>query len=92
MSIFGDNTHSIFDDNIHWEIRLLGAIIRMNINDYNDPKSPWYKHAKKWLFGNAGKVDSEGRPKNKLEFWLSYTDIDPDAIRRHLKKPDDFKK
>ena len=83
---------SIFDDNIHWEIRLLGAIIRINIYDYNDPKSPGYKHAKKWLFDNSGEVDSKGRPKNKLEFWLSYTDIDPDAIRRHLKKPDDFKK
>ncbi len=83
---------SIFDNNTHWEIQLLGAIIRVNINDYNNPESPWYEHAKKWLFGNAGKVDSEGRLKNKLEFWLSYTDVHPDAIRRLLKKPDDFEK
>lgn len=84
MSVFGN-------DKTSWEYRLLGAIIRLNIECYNNPLSSHHDRAKQWLFGNAGKYDDKGRPMNKLEFWLSYTDIDPDVIRRHLKKPDDLK-
>ena len=79
----------LFDNYSSWEYRLLGAIIRINVEDYNDPSRGYYDQAKRFLFDHAGEIDDQGRPRNKLEFWLSFTDVSPDAIRRHLKKPDD---
>lgn len=80
---------SIFDDDNHWEIRLLGAIIRRNIEDYNDPSRRFYESAKRFLFDHAGETKPNGEPRNRLEYWLSNTDVHPDAIRRLLKKPDE---
>lgn len=80
-------TGLINDDNGSSEFLLLGAMIRIRIEDYSNPDNPYYEEAKRWLFENAGKTDESGKPLNKLDYWLSFTDASPDAIRRHLKKP-----
>ena len=79
----------LFDNNDGWEYKLLGAMIRVRIEDYNNPDSPYYEKAKRWLFDHAGQTDESGKPLNKLDYWLSFTDISPDAIRRYLRKPKD---
>lgn len=69
-----------------WEIRLLGAIIKKAIDDYSDINHKDHESAKKFLFDNVGEYTNKGKPKNGLDFWLSYLDIDGDSIRRLLKK------
>lgn len=77
-------------DDSDWDVRLLGDIIRHAIEDYNNPYSSGYASAKRFLFANAGEYHDNGKPKNGLEYYLSYTELDPSVIRRHLKKPDDM--
>lgn len=67
--------------------RLLTAIIKTHMIDYETHDPIYYEKAKKFFFANIGKVKPDGSPKNRLEYLLQHTNISAEYIRDKLKKP-----
>lgn len=66
--------------------RLLTAIIKSNMIDYETHDPIYYEKAKKFFFADIGKVKADGSPKNRLEYLLQHTDVSAEYIRNKLKR------
>lgn len=82
------NTEHITNLEDNWDLRLLGDLIKISIQDYLEAplSSRDYRDAKNFLFTNAKQLDKNNLPLNDLDFYINYTKLNVDFIRKNIPK------